>query len=282
MATCIYCGDWFEGGSAGEQPVCVKCNRSFAFPPTQRKPMAQSSPAPHPSFDPYYSWLGIPPAKQPPNHYQLLGLADLETNLNVIATAADRQTTHLCSFLGGLHSYDAERLLAEVEAVRVCLLHEHTKSAYDGVLGMVATPQVHSPTDKAPTSQQSVPVLQPANAVSTEAAPSNSLVDYVESASTHTTGVEQPSAVLLRRRRAKPPRSPLVQVVQIVVGGIAGCAIGYYLGFALLPAIRARNAASRSQPSTELIIRHSPRHTSKQTPTRQRVDQPPPRTDNQD
>ena len=25
-------------------------------------------------FDPYYSWLAIPPEDQPPNHYQLLGL----------------------------------------------------------------------------------------------------------------------------------------------------------------------------------------------------------------
>ena len=26
------------------------------------------------SFDPYESWLGIPPEDQPPNHYRLLGL----------------------------------------------------------------------------------------------------------------------------------------------------------------------------------------------------------------
>ena len=32
-------------------------------------------------FDPYYRWLGIPAEEQPPNHYRLLGIQDLETNL---------------------------------------------------------------------------------------------------------------------------------------------------------------------------------------------------------
>ncbi|MCA9142248.1 MAG: hypothetical protein H6823_18800 [Planctomycetaceae bacterium] len=231
--------------------------------------MAQSSHAPDPSFDPYYSWLGIPPAKQPPNHYQLLGLADLESNLNVIATAADRQTAHLRSFLDGQHSFDAERLLAEVEAVRSCLLNEHTKSAYDGVLGIVTPSRLLSPIDTVPTTHRSVPVLQPAKAVLTDAAPSSSLVDCTVDASTHTTVADQPNAVVHRRRRAKPQRSPVVQVVQIVVGGIAGCALGYYLGFVLLPAIRARKAAPRPQPSTELIIRQSSRPASQHTPPRQ-------------
>jgi hypothetical protein len=42
------------------------------------------------SFDPYYNWLGIPEAEQPPNYYRLLGLAPLEANLSVIEHAADR------------------------------------------------------------------------------------------------------------------------------------------------------------------------------------------------
>ena len=35
-------------------------------------------------FDPYHQWLGIPPKKQPPNHYTLLGLDAFESNPDVI------------------------------------------------------------------------------------------------------------------------------------------------------------------------------------------------------
>ncbi len=40
-------------------------------------------------FDPYYTWLGIPPEQQPPDHYQLLGLRRFEDNAAVIESAAD-------------------------------------------------------------------------------------------------------------------------------------------------------------------------------------------------
>ena len=42
-------------------------------------------------FDPYYTWLGIPPEEQPPDHYRLLGVKPLEENLDAIEHAADRQ-----------------------------------------------------------------------------------------------------------------------------------------------------------------------------------------------
>ena len=40
-------------------------------------------------FDPYYTWLGIPPKDQPPNHYRLLAIERFESNADVIANAAD-------------------------------------------------------------------------------------------------------------------------------------------------------------------------------------------------
>ena len=39
-------------------------------------------------FDPYYTWLGIPPKDQLPHHYRLLGIEILKVNADVIATAA--------------------------------------------------------------------------------------------------------------------------------------------------------------------------------------------------
>jgi hypothetical protein len=53
------------------------------------------------SFDPYLSWLGIRAAERPPNHYRLLGIELFERDSDVIATAADRQMTHIRSFQSG-------------------------------------------------------------------------------------------------------------------------------------------------------------------------------------
>ena len=56
------------------------------------------------SFDPYYDWLGIPPAESAgggPNHYRLLGLQVFESNPRVIENAADRLMTQLRGFAAG-------------------------------------------------------------------------------------------------------------------------------------------------------------------------------------
>jgi hypothetical protein len=82
-------------------------------------------------FDPYYSWLGIPPKDQPPHHYRLLGIDLFENNANVIESAADRQMAHLRTFQTGKHSALSQRLLNEVAAARVSLLKPAKKSAYD-------------------------------------------------------------------------------------------------------------------------------------------------------
>ena len=83
------------------------------------------------AFDPYHLWLGIPPAEQPPNHYRLLGIALLEGNADVIATAADRQMAHLRTFQSGKHSALSQRLLNEVAAAKVVLLTPAKKTVYD-------------------------------------------------------------------------------------------------------------------------------------------------------
>ena len=52
-------------------------------------------------FDPYHTWLGIPPEEQPPHHYRLLGIKPFEEKPAVIESAADRQMAHLRSFQSG-------------------------------------------------------------------------------------------------------------------------------------------------------------------------------------
>ena len=82
-------------------------------------------------FDPYYTWLGIPPSEQPANHYRLLGISQFESNEEVISNAADRLMLHLRAFQAGKRSKESQQLLNEISAARVCLLNPAKKAAYD-------------------------------------------------------------------------------------------------------------------------------------------------------
>ena len=82
-------------------------------------------------FDPYYTWLGIPPQEQPPHHYCLLGVRPFEDNPEVIEHAADQRMMHLRTLHTGEHAALSQRLLNEVAAARICLLNPDKKAAYD-------------------------------------------------------------------------------------------------------------------------------------------------------
>lgn len=83
------------------------------------------------TFDAHYKWLAIPPHEQPPNHYRLLGVELFEQDLDVIAAAADRQMAHVKCFTSGKYASHSQRLLNELAAARICLLHPEQKSRYD-------------------------------------------------------------------------------------------------------------------------------------------------------
>jgi hypothetical protein len=85
-------------------------------------------------FDPYYTWLGIRPEEQPPNHYRLLGLQLFEDNLDAIEHAADRQMAHLRTLQTGKHAELSQSLLNEVAQAKLCLLNAEKKAAYDAIL----------------------------------------------------------------------------------------------------------------------------------------------------
>ncbi|MGQ9505988.1 MAG: hypothetical protein ACUVQG_14130 [Thermogutta sp.] len=82
-------------------------------------------------FDPYRKWLGIPREEQPPNYYQLLGIAPFEWDPDVIVNAADRQMGHVRRFQAGRYAEMCQRILNELAAARVCLLDPVRKRAYD-------------------------------------------------------------------------------------------------------------------------------------------------------
>ncbi|MBN1911996.1 MAG: hypothetical protein JW818_19900 [Pirellulales bacterium] len=97
-------------------------------------------------FDPYYTWLGIPPSHQPPDHYRLLGIQSGESNPAVIENAADRQMAHLRTFQTGRHSEASQRLLNEVAAAKLCLLDPMKKIAYDEALRRAAAKEAMTTT----------------------------------------------------------------------------------------------------------------------------------------
>ena len=106
-------------------------------------------------FDPLHVWLGIPPEEQPPDHYRLLGIKRLETNLDVIESAADRQMAHLRTFQSGQRGKFTQSVLNQVSAARICLLNPKKKAAYDQQLKQTAH------TDEIPPSKIDLPADPP-------------------------------------------------------------------------------------------------------------------------
>lgn len=97
-------------------------------------------------FNPYRVWLGIPLDEQPPNHYQLLGLAVFEQDPDVIENAANRQMAHVRTFQSGPNAAISQQILNELSEARICLLKSDTKEDYDAQLGEM----LHTPSDSEP------------------------------------------------------------------------------------------------------------------------------------
>ena len=72
-------------------------------------------------FDPYLKWLGIESDERPPNHYELLGLKDLEDKNEVINAASIKRVERIQDIAsGGQHSELSQRILNEIAAARIC------------------------------------------------------------------------------------------------------------------------------------------------------------------
>jgi serine/threonine protein kinase len=108
---------------------------------------------PH-TFDPYHTWLGIPPEEQPPNLYRLLGVRVFEDKLEAIEHASDQRMAHLRALQTGKFGALSQEILNEVAAARICLLHAEKKAAYDAELrarlaatGAAAAPPAAEPVE---------------------------------------------------------------------------------------------------------------------------------------
>lgn len=82
-------------------------------------------------FDPYRKWLGIPPQDRPPHHYRLLGIEPLESDPDVIDTAADGRMALIRNFQVGPHSAESQQILNQIATAKVCLLNPEKKAEYD-------------------------------------------------------------------------------------------------------------------------------------------------------
>ncbi len=80
-------------------------------------------------FCAYLTWFGL--NTKAPNHYELLGLKPLESNVDAIESCAEQRMTFLQTASAGEHGREATRLLNEVSAARICLLNDESKAAYD-------------------------------------------------------------------------------------------------------------------------------------------------------
>jgi hypothetical protein len=170
---------------AGQAVACPACGGPFVMPAER--------------FDPYYTWLGIPPAEQPPHSYRLLGLALFEANASVIENAADRQMMHLRGFQAGARGADSQRLLNEVAVARIRLLDALQKATYDEQLRQLLAPR--------PAMMAAAPAL-PAGPTIASAAP----------------------RPLLRKSRPRS-KSAVLSTVLTILGGAMGLALGLLLVF---------------------------------------------------
>ncbi|MCA9013769.1 MAG: hypothetical protein KDA77_00430 [Planctomycetaceae bacterium] len=93
------------------------------------------------SFDAYHKWLGIPPEKQPPHYYQLLGISVNERDPEVIETAAQRQRSILEENLHGPHRKAASQLIFELEEAELTLLSPELREEYDRQVKLVLKKQ---------------------------------------------------------------------------------------------------------------------------------------------
>lgn len=260
---------------------CPNCGTSIAIAPQLHGQFVlcpicahRFAPAEAESFDPYYTWLGIPPAEQPPNHYRLLGLQIFEENPRVIENAADRQMRHLHALRAGEHAALSQRLLTEVASARICLIDSSRKRTYDEQLRRscaVPAPKLamHSVSPSAPQYARATEARTPS-------------IEW--ESNEHLT---QPSSVVRsgthsrpRVRRRPQPQSSSLTLFLIVFGGIIGLAMGVlavfyitghdYLGLSeqLQQFRQQSNAPPRAgqKPRNSLPVKNLPKQPSSALP----------------
>ena len=178
------------------------------------------------NYELYYKWFGIRADEMPTNAYRLLGVQLFEPDDDVIANAVQQRTSYLRSFLTSEHGAAAQQILNEFKQIEVCLLNPATKATYDEQLrALVATQPQPAPLQPlAPANNPGAPPINQADTAAMIASPTEAAVPTINSTTT-------PALTNLRPRPRKQ-KSVAVEMVKVILGGIAGLVLGYlFLGW---------------------------------------------------
>lgn len=196
-------------------------------------------------FDPYHIWLGIPPDRRPPTHYELLGIRPDETNVDVINAALIRQSAYVRNFQKGKHTDDATRILNELSAANVCLTDPALRSAYDATLGKaeLAVP--------APRENSSRPQLGATRPVADRPQPANSGLAA--------SPLSDPPASFDAGRQStgNRPRRRMALWRRPAAWGAAGVVAFVVIAFGLFPLLRSSTGSAQimlSDPQADLQV----------------------------
>lgn len=85
-------------------------------------------------FDPYAEWLGIPKDQRPVSCYQMLDIAEDETDSKAIEKAAAQRAAVVQAHTAGPQAAVAARVLKEIAQARATLLDPARRKQYDAVL----------------------------------------------------------------------------------------------------------------------------------------------------
>ncbi len=85
-------------------------------------------------MDHYETWLGIPPDRRPPTHYDLLGLAPFASDPSAIEQAALRRMGKVRQHQIGPHSDQPQEILSELARHRLILIDPDRRAEYDARL----------------------------------------------------------------------------------------------------------------------------------------------------
>ena len=86
------------------------------------------------TYDPYWEWLRIPADRRPPTHYELLGLAPFERDLDKIRVGYKQRYAQVRTYEGGNYNDDAVRILEELSHACDRLTDPAAKRVYDAGL----------------------------------------------------------------------------------------------------------------------------------------------------
>lgn len=185
------------------------------------------------AFDPYLKWLGIrKKTNRRVNHYRLLGVELFESDVDVLANAAERQIRHVESFATSEHREDCERIISEIRKARDCLLDPNSRQQYDRKLERKierrrAAGQNQSKSDQfaAGDQQLSVNIDLPSN----EPVDGSPNFDFSDQVATGTPSRSAGPVIKSRGNQSRRRKRPGFDWAGWVLGGIGAVAFAWVL-----------------------------------------------------